>query len=468
MVSRLLSVLLLVLSCALSWLPGLVSACSCFEKPSVQRSLAVTDHVFRGRILRSYKDVNFLATFRVVVNRVYKGCDFSRSQRVIVTTGRDSAACGIDLKVGSTYLFSGFTYPFVAGIASQLAPKDNVTRVVNVRSCDYNAIWTTLSVASRRRLRRYGNRRCVRTTCNIDSDCRNATKPSCVEGVCVQNRTIVPLPPTPTPSPSNCTSGANCRNGTQYCDAGTCVAFPSLQCPKNDTVSCLIAPCASIAPCVNNTKCYDDYCGGCNAIFVNSTGNRVCKSPAPAPTPNSTKPVSPTPAPAPAPTKCITGADCRNGTQYCDAGTCIAFPSLQCPKNDTVACLIAPCASVAPCVNNTKCYDDYCGGCNAIFVNSTGNRVCKPPPLSPTPTPTNSTKCATGADCRNGTQYCDAGTCIAYPTVGQCPKNGTVSCLIAPCASFAPCVNNTKCYDDYCDGCNAIFVNATGNRVCKA
>jgi hypothetical protein len=449
MVSRALS-LLVVLTCA-GWLPALISACSCLEAPSVQRSLAITDHVFRGRILKKYRDVNFLTIFRVVVNRVYKGCDFARTQRIIVATGNNSAACGIDLKVGSTYLFSGYTYPFVAGIAAQLAPRDNITRVTNVRSCDYNAVWTSLSVASRRRLRRYGNRRCRPTTCNKDSDCTtrntNTTKPFCVEGVCVQNP-LVPLPPTP--SPSNCTSGADCRNGTQYCDAGTCVAFPSLQCPKNDTVSCFIAPCASITPCVNDTKCYDDYCGGCNAIFVNATGNRVCKSPAPAPTPT------------PNTTKCITGADCRNGTQYCDAGTCVSFPSLQCPKNDSVACLIAPCASITPCVNDTKCYDDYCGGCNAIFVNSTGNRVCKP--LAPTP---NSTKCVTGADCSNSTQYCDAGTCVAYPSA-QCPKNGTVACLIAPCASFTPCVNDTKCYDDYCGGCNAIFVNATGNRVCKA
>jgi Tissue inhibitor of metalloproteinase len=130
-------------------LPALISACRCLEAPSVQRSLKVTDYVVRGRIIRKLRDVDSLSTFEVLVKRVYKGCDVTRVQRIVVTTGSSSASCGIDLRVPSTYLLSGYTRPLTEGITAQLPPGSNITQVVSVLSCDYNALWATLTFANR-------------------------------------------------------------------------------------------------------------------------------------------------------------------------------------------------------------------------------------------------------------------------------------------------------------------------------
>lgn len=212
--------------------PILTFACSCLEGISVRSSLQKTEAVFRGLVLRKLKDVEYASSYVVSVERMYKGCNFKAADRIVVTTGINSAMCGLELEVDRVYAFSAFDTPIIPDIQSQLKESHKIKRAVSIGLCDYNGVeWKNIPATGIKRLRRYDNTKCKVT----------------------------------------CETGTNCLS-TQYCDVDKCVAY-NATCAN--PVNCVASPC-SVSTCTEKSKCYNNYCGGCNAIFVDSTGTRVC------------------------------------------------------------------------------------------------------------------------------------------------------------------------------------------------
>lgn len=228
---------LLLLAAASSPSATLTLACSCMEPRSISNALKTVDAVFRGLVVRKLKDIsNYESVYIVRVNRLFKGCDFAAGERVIVTTGTNSALCGINIKVNATYVFSGYGTELVRSISSQIK-NTKIRRAVHVGLCDYNVIANQIVAADARTMRQYDNTAC---------------RPTCVTGV------------------------ADCTSSTQYCDNGTCVPYPPTT--PTCTIACTVAPCSTAPACgVANAKCYDDVCGGCQWVYVDATATRVCK-----------------------------------------------------------------------------------------------------------------------------------------------------------------------------------------------
>jgi hypothetical protein len=228
---------LALLSLFLSF-PALTFACSCLGPITLAKSLKSADSVFRGTVIRKLEDAvvddqGEKSFYEVRVNRLFKGCNFIQSNHIIVTTGSNSAACGVYLEVDKSYALFGANVALPAAAKKQLGtnPK-KIAKAVSIGLCGYNAEWSTVPAQDLKTLRRYDNSKC---------------KPKCV-------------------------TGKDCPNNN-YCDAGKCVAFDA-PCPT-PVVNCVASPC-SVSTCISPSKCYDNYCGGCNAIFVDDTGTRVC------------------------------------------------------------------------------------------------------------------------------------------------------------------------------------------------
>lgn len=70
--------------------------------------------------------------------------------------------------------------------------------------------------------------------------------------------------------------------------------------------------------------------------------------------------------------ECIGYVSCKEGA--C-ARTCSSSSSNSCPDGvSEVRCFAQPCR--ASCPESVNCVDDYCGGCNAIYFDAAGHRVC--------------------------------------------------------------------------------------------
>ena len=104
---------------------------------------------------------------------------------------------------------------------------------------------------------------------------------------------------------------------------------------KNSSVFCFANPCVVTESCVAKARCVANTCGGCNALFFRS-GEFV--------------------------TNCDGASVCTNPTNG--------------QKDTLVSCVVSPC-STAKCPANPKalCFDNYCGGCNALFFTVHGERV---------------------------------------------------------------------------------------------
>jgi hypothetical protein len=211
--------------------PALALACSC-AVIDLKTSLKRADAVFRGTVIRKLNDVDNQSFYEVQVNRVFKGCNLKQSDRVIVATGCNSANCGVNLNVNSSYALFAYNAALEEPIKKQLGknPK-KITQSLTITLCDYNVEWSNVRTQDLKSLRRNNN--------------------ACA---------------------SQCVNGGNCPTN-HYCDNGKCVAFDAT-CPTPE-VRCLAAPC-SVATCTAPSTCYDNYCGGCTAIFVDNTGTRVC------------------------------------------------------------------------------------------------------------------------------------------------------------------------------------------------
>mmetsp|Transcript_25985 Transcript_25985/g.72484 ORF Transcript_25985/g.72484 Transcript_25985/m.72484 type:complete len:760 (-) Transcript_25985:158-2437(-) len=373
-----------------------------------------------------------------------------------------------------------------------------------------------------------GNGHCQRIgNCAIDSDCLN---------------------------PSNTFTEILCV-GHSYCDdKGVCFKDCGTMCPADapEAVNCLVSPCSIVAaaaaqeggaidPEANSVaSCVDSYCGGCIAIQFDAAGFATTQ-----PTSSSSSTSSSSP---PEQTACSRDADCNTSTQYCARGFCMdhaqcenradclnpsnkydviecvgpidcysgqcgrqCAPSM-CPEGlDQVSCYVPPCP-VSICETGTRCVDDYCGGCNAIFFDDAGNQVC-PPPSQVDNDKTeelandggDGTTCDSNNDCSES-QYCGGGTCLDMgkcnvdldcfnPTnefasvdclgVMACDPNGECGvecggdsmcpegmprsdfCYTEPCSVVDACAEAVSCVNDYCGGCFTIQFDAAGHRVCN-
>ncbi len=106
----------------------------------------------------------------------------------------------------------------------------------------------------------------------------------------------------------------------------------------SSVVFCFADPCQVTKSCVQGAKCVSNFCGGCNALFFR-------------------------------------GADF---VTHCDNSTTCTNPTNG-MQDTLVQCFVAPCDNATcPANPSARCFNNYCGGCNAIFFDKGGNRVdCK-------------------------------------------------------------------------------------------
>jgi hypothetical protein len=222
---------------ALLSFPILSTACDCLQGPSAQSSLSAeyVDVVFRGKVVKELKsDDEFMKKYVVRVWRIFKGCSF-KEENIIVTTASDSAMCGVNLAVGgnSTYVFSGYSMPMDVAALAQLGKNSKVAYTVEIEGCDYTNKWEYVTESDKNLLRQHFNQ------------CEK------------------------------CASGADCPDTSYYCDTGKCVKYDA-PCPADTPMAkCMADPCTMSKPCTEAT-CVANYCGGCNVIWVDPNGSRVC------------------------------------------------------------------------------------------------------------------------------------------------------------------------------------------------
>jgi hypothetical protein len=184
-------------------------------------------------------------TFKV--KQVYKTCSpLQRDDTIIVSTSASSASCGLDLEPDTRYVVSARE----TEIDSMNVP---TVFQVNVGLCNYHAklpIAPEVTLA----LRQYRNT-------------ENGVQ--CNDG---STSSSLPLP---------CNTGATCDQTNEYCDASSnqCVSIDA-PCPT-PPVDCVVAPCTVTDPCQEAEGpliCINNYCGGCNAIFLDAKRTQVCNS----------------------------------------------------------------------------------------------------------------------------------------------------------------------------------------------
>jgi len=351
--------------------------------------------------------------------------------------------------------------------------------------------------------------RALQRTCRENDDCND--KQFCSEGLCRDHGTCNTL--VDCMNPANTYPMIECM-GYLKCEDGKCGRECSdSPCPDNrPSVRCLAQPCEATKCDEPYDVCVDDYCGGCNAIFFNAEGSRVCSKESEPSSVCSNDKDCDTDNTYCANGKCLehgtceTAQDCENpsntfigikceGRATCEKGICgKRCAESPCPDGKLVQCFAEPC-SVTKCDEPfVSCKNDYCGGCNAIFINEAGKQVC-------TVEESSLKACKANTDCNADEEYCAQGTCRPHgfcSTVRDCQNpsnqynvifcmgyltcennvcgvecsgsscaNGTAtSCLASPCNVTKCGERYETCVDDYCGGCNAIFFNATGDQVC--
>jgi hypothetical protein len=125
-----------------------------------------------------------------------------------------------------------------------------------------------------------------------------------------------------------------------------------------------------------------------------------------------------------------------------------------CPENNLLLnCEVDPCEAI-PCNEMFDvCIRDFCGGCQAIFLNLAGERVCLPPSKVGEPGEATileeeeeESGCNRSSDCP-GWEYCAAGICRPHGTCGtenDC-LNPTNEYMTAACTGFLSCNSDGIC-----------------------
>jgi hypothetical protein len=246
------SAICLVVATFAVWLSmeGPAEACSCLA-PDMNRSYDNADQVVHVRVLGSLGVAGGQRRYLgVTVKQAFKGC-LANGSLVVIQTASDSAACGMTLQAGTDYLLHGVNNGRSFGLP-----------VLRVGLCDANSEWSALESAHLEFLN---------------------TRYNCCGDKC--------------------------------------------GCVGSQIVECFADPCQVSTCDVEGASCNSNYCGGCNAEWTDATGARVC-------------------LPQP--------AGCDNPVQ----------------------CLVDPCQVSSCDVPGATCTADYCGGCNAIWTDASGARVC--------------------------------------------------------------------------------------------
>jgi hypothetical protein len=142
------------------------NACSCRERPTVAAALKNDDidYVFRGNVKRQIDmgavSINEPKYYSVRVRRVYKGCTFTNATTIVVTTAGNSGLCGVGLSLNNDYVFSGSSTPAESKVikrAQEKNPKIITDEMVQVGSCNFNSLFSSLSSAAKDLVRNQTN-----------------------------------------------------------------------------------------------------------------------------------------------------------------------------------------------------------------------------------------------------------------------------------------------------------------------
>jgi hypothetical protein len=295
--------------------------------------------------------------------------------------------------------------------------------------------------------------------CSEVEDCSNPANSPFAVALCVGNMAcldgacgMICGPEVDTTSPSNtlsCTNDAECGDES-YCAAGTCLA---------------ISQCNQLVDCMNPAN--GPYAVVACVGFLECTGTNQC------------------------------GITCSNTS--CADGS------------EPVACVANPC-DVETCEGAVSCVADYCGGCNAIFFDASGNQVCATPTAGTQAPSVIDGTCTKDADCISSVtahsrssptdvgfvneQYCSQGVCTS---MGSCssdldcfnPSNvyatklctGFITCSQGLCdvvcgpscpdgnegsdcssrtCDIVNCPGSVSCSTDLCNDCFPTYFDAAG------
>lgn len=296
-------------------------------------------------------------------------------------------------------------------------------------------------------------------------------------------------------------------------------------CPDGTNgVPCLMNPCtfAENFCSMEFTQCTNDFCGGCNALVFNETGNHeLCSLP--------TKFVETQNCTSSADCgeskfcsagvctesgKCSSDADCFNPDNVYATGLCVGpiscdLESGQCGRTCSdsncpadkpqVECLASTCGVLAETCSDevANCVDYSCGDCGAFAFDKAGFQVCN----EPAPKSCNSTtdcgdfeycsagicteagKCSSDADCFNpdnvyasilcvGPISCnsESGRCGRTCSDSNCPADKPqVECPVLTCKTLAGTCQEeiSSCVDYSCGECGAFAFDKAGYQVCN-
>jgi hypothetical protein len=322
----------LALAMMLVWSPNtaVVNACSCLGPITFNNALRSDATAAKVRIRNEIFPNgpldpigNGFRYFRATILQPYRACKLSRNQDILVSTGGNSALCGIDIKPGTDYLFFGFQeVEEIKGLGKR--------NVLQVGSCSFNVPFRTVTTEQKGRLAKF----------SYVDNCR--PKP------CDNEKKCGPRPPVAPP--------IACPDGSETFTDITCVVAPATsygpsQC-RWDVRSSSCPACSEDADCFFNTFCSAGLCrtkGMCGVQADCWNPSNVADT-----TTTTTKNDPP----------------CIAEVRECVSGTC---DSSCCPEKDVFNCFADPCSVLVKPAHT--CVSDFCGGCNAYAFDKEGNQV---------------------------------------------------------------------------------------------
>lgn len=468
----------------LSWLLGWLllgefhrtAACSCFGPIDLETTLMRVDSVIEALVLYEIfpfgrpSPENFVgfryweALIMDPTTDVRVGCEFDE-QLVLIRTGSSSASCGVTLTPFTPMLLSG--YQGFDRIQGYHYWSSEQTPVITIGLCDHNVPLVNLTDSDRAALESLDPPDC---TCD-ETECGMESMPGmlCPDGI--TNSTVVCAKKQGEcawiqPDCPSCQSDADC-NEMEYCQDficradGTCETAVDCFNPSNrnfgptelppdcvldwscsngmcehrcceGVVNCFAQPCAVTECDIHNTRCVDNYCEACGAIFFDRGGRNVCTG---------GDPTICTPSDCQPPPDEV----CPDGSFSNATGNCVYEPLQGACVAEVTGC--PSCTMESDCPEEQFCSNGYC-------------RLA--------------TTCAEDHDCYNSNN--DLGPIIQCVAERKCEGEGvcgisccvnqTSTCFEDPCS--APCDQEwTECYQESCSSCNPIFIDASGNRVCQ-
>jgi Tissue inhibitor of metalloproteinase len=165
------SIIALFLALIALQLPQQADACSCYmrnpDAPLYERYPG--DLFFRSTVIKqlTFPSGNGITQmfdmtplkYLVEIVRVFKGCSIKVSDRIVITTMKDSSLCGVNLSVNSSYILSsGLGTPIDAGTKAMLGNRTKVSQTVDVNLCGFYADMQYVTNATLAELRAYKNK----------------------------------------------------------------------------------------------------------------------------------------------------------------------------------------------------------------------------------------------------------------------------------------------------------------------